>query len=324
MSDSDVGGGRTFNVVGVAAGNTVQAGAIHGDVHFHTPVPPQRVSVVPRQLPPPPPQLTGRDAELATLDRIAHREDERGPVIAVVSGQGGVGKSALALTWLHRVAQDYPDGQLYVELTAEAGTEPAGVSAVLARLLRAFGVLADQIPLDVAEAAALFRSMTADRRLAMLLEGPASAAQVRSLLPSSSACAVVVTTRWRLSGLAFEGASFVPLTPFGPAAGAELIGRVVGGARASREPAEVAQLVELCGGLPIALSIAAARLVTRPEWTIRRLVDTLADERRRLAALRLSREVSVRELFELSYTSLSTEESRAYRWLSLLPGPSFR
>jgi tetratricopeptide (TPR) repeat protein len=321
MSDSDVGGGPAPNVVGVSAGNTVQAGWIHGGVHFHTPAAPDN-SVVPRQLPPPPPHLTGRDAELATLDRIARRDDRHGPAIVVISGQGGVGKSALALTWLHRVVDDYPDGQLYVTLTADA--EPASLSAVLARLLRACGVPADQIPLDVAEAAALFRSVTAGRRLAMLVEGPASAAQVRSLLPSATACVVVVTTRWRLGGLAFEAADFVPLTPFGTEAGAELIGRAVGAARVSREPDDAARLVELCGGLPIALTIAAARLVTRPEWTIKRLVDMLSDERRRLATLRLPREMSVRELFELSYAALSTEESQAYRWLSLHPGPSFR
>lgn len=329
MSDSDVGGGPTAsgsppNVVGVAAGNTVQAGSIHGGVHFHTSEAP-RIAVVPRQLPPPPPHITGRDAELATLDRIARQDGGRhGPAIVVVSGQGGVGKSALALTWLHSVADSYRDGQLYVDLTAEADTEPASLSAVLARLLRAFSVAADQIPLDVAEAAALFRSVTADRQLAMLVEGPTSAAQMRSLLPSSSGCVVVVTARWRLGGLAFEGAGFVTLTPFGTEVGAQLVSRAVGGARVSREPVEAAQLVELCGGLPIALTIAAARLVTRPEWTIRRLVDSLSDERRRLSTLRLSREVSVRELFEMSYAALSTQESLAYRWLSLHPGFFFR
>jgi len=328
MSDSGVGGGpvasgSASNVVGAATGNTVQAGSILGGVHFHTPAVPH-VAVVPRQLPPRPPHLTGRETELATLDRIAGRDDRPGPAIAVISGQGGVGKSALALTWLHGVAENYPDGQLYVELTAEAGTEPASLSAVLARCLRAFGVPADQIPLDIAEAATLFRSVTADLRLAMLIEGPASAAQVRSLLPSSPGCVVVVTARWRLGGLAFEAADFVPVTPFGTAVGAELIARLVGEARVSRELAEAARLVELCGGLPIALTIAAARLVTRPEWTIGRLVGTLADERRRLSALRLPREVSVRELFELSYAALSAEESRAYRWLSLHPGTFFR
>jgi len=162
MSASDIGGrltasGSAANVVGEAAGNTVQASSVHGGVHFHTPDA-SRVSVVPRQLPPPPPHLTGRDAELAALDRIARQDsDRRGPAIVVVSGQGGVGKSALALTWLQKVADTFRDGQLYVDLTAQSGAEPASLSAILARLLRAFGVAADQIPLDVAEAAALFR-----------------------------------------------------------------------------------------------------------------------------------------------------------------------
>lgn len=330
MSDSDRAvrpsalSGAINVVTGEAAGNTVQAGSIHGGVHFHTSGAP-RIALAPRQLPPSPPHVTGRDAEFATLDRVARQDnDRRGPAIIVVSGQGGVGKSALALWWLHGAADNYPDGQLYVDLTAEPDMEPASLSAVLARLLRAFHVDAGHIPLDVAEAAALFRSVTAGRRVAMLVEGPTSAAQVRTLLPASHTCVVVVTTRWRLGGLALDGAGFVTLTPLRTEIGTQLISRTVGGGRVSREPTEAAQLVELCGGLPIALSIAAARLITRPEWTIRRLVDTLTDERRRLATLRLSREVSVHQLFEASYTALSRQESRAYRRLSLHPGPYFR
>jgi tetratricopeptide (TPR) repeat protein len=287
--------------------------------HVHT----SGTTAVPRQLRPPPPHFTDRTTEVAALARMAAASDRRGPAVVVISGQGGIGKSALALRWLHAVADEFPDGQLYADLAVTAGTEPAALPSVLSGFLRALGVASERVPPDLGEAAALFRSLTADKRLAVLVENAVSAAQVRALLPASPRSVVVVATRWRLGGLVMDGAGFLPLVPLPPDAGSDLLARSVGNERVTREPDAVTELVTLCGGLPIALSIAGARLMTRPDWPISRVVRDLTDERRRLSALAVTGDVSVHSVFDLSYDSLPTREAQAYRWLGLHPGPWF-
>lgn len=316
----DPHGRRVTNAAtGVTAGSILQAGAIHGGVHIHHAA--ASAVAVPRELRPAPAHFTGRDRELAELDRIAAAGRERdGPAIAVISGPGGVGKSALALRWMHGVAGRFPDGQLYVDLGSPDSDEPVSLSSVRAHLLRAMGVPGELISADVSEAAALFRSITADKRIALLIENPVSAAQIRTVLPASPASAVVVASRWRLGGLALDGAEFLALEPFQARAGAELLARTVGG---SREPDAMASLVELCGGLPIALAIVGARLVMRPGWSLARVVRDLTDERRRLAALSAEQDVSVHGVFDLSYENLAEPLARAYRWLGVHPGPNF-
>ena len=329
MSDGDRGGssperpdGNAANAIaGDVTGMSVQAGAIHGGVHFHRGG--RAADVIPRQLKPVPAHFTDRAAELAELERIAATDDERhGPAVAVISGQGGIGKSALALRFLHDVADRYPDGQLYTDLAAEPSAEPTQLSSVLSRFLRALGVAGERVPIDIAEAAALFRSLTANKRVAMLVDNAASAAQVRTLLPASPRSVVVVASRWRLGGLAMDGAGFLPLVPLQTGAGAELIARTVGRARVAREPDAVTTLVELCGGLPIALSIAGARLTMRPGWPVSKVVADLSDEQRRLSALSVERDMSVHAVFDSAYLALSAREALAYRRLGLHPGPS--
>jgi tetratricopeptide (TPR) repeat protein len=330
MTDSDVGGrpkeseARAANsIAGDVTGTSLQTGTIHGGVHFHRSAGPQD-NPVPRQLKPVPAHFTARADELAELERIAAADQERrGPVVAVISGQGGVGKSALALRWLHDVAHRFPDGQLYTDLTSDVSSTPALLTSVLSRFLRAFGVTGERIPVDIGEAAALFRSLTAGKRVSMLVDNPTSAAQVRVLLPASPLSVVVVASRWRLGGLAMDGAGFLPLVPLPRTAGAEMLARTVGRARVAREPEAVTRLVELCGGLPIALSIAGARLTTRPAWPLARVVRELTDEQRRLSALSMERDLSVTSVFDLSYDGLSAQEALAYRRLGLHPGPFF-
>lgn len=279
---------------------------------------------MPRQLRPPPAHFTDRTAEVEALTRIAAADPDRhGPAVAVINGQGGVGKSALALRWLHAVADEYPDGQLYADLTATARSEPPSLVSVLSGFLRALGVPGERVPADLSEAAALFRSLTAGKRLAVLIENAASAAQVRALLPTSPASVVVVATRWRLGGLVMDGAEFLPLVPLLPEAGSDLLARSVGNTRVAREPDAVIELVTLCGGLPLALSIAGARLTMRPEWPVARVVRDLADEQRRLTSLAVTGDVSVHSVFDVSYDSLSPQQAKAYRWLGLHPGPWF-
>ncbi|MET7639895.1 NB-ARC domain-containing protein [Streptomyces sp. NPDC005438] len=301
-------------------GPTVQARSISGGVHFHqgdgtTPG-------VPRQLPPVPAHFTGRENELRLLhELIAPRDgEERGPRVVVLWGPGGVGKTALALRWLHEVADRHPDGQLSADLTSTPGGEPLPPDAVLGGLLRGLGVEGDRVPVELREAAALFRSLTAGRRIALLLDNAVSAAQVRAVLPSSAASTVVVTTRWRLGGLAMDGAAFIPVSPLPEPEGKKLLARALGGQRARDEADAVSGLVGLCAGLPLALSIAGARLVAHPEWPVARIVGELKDEQRRLRALAVE-EVTVVSVFDLSYDSLSPGAARAYRWLGCHPGP---
>lgn len=277
--------------------------------------------VVPRQLRLPPVNFTGRATERAELTRIANAGGS-GPAVAVLSGPGGVGKSALALTWLHDTADDYPDGQLYVDLAPDA--KPASLDVVLGHLLRALGVAGDRIPVDVEAAAALFRSETAGKRLALLLDNAVSTAQVRTLLPAAQASVVVVATRWRLGGLAMDGASFLMVAPLDIDAGAELLARTAGAAGGALDHDGIERLAKLCGGLPIALTIAGAQLAMRRDRSIGRVVRDLNDEQRRLSILSVEREISVRSVFDLSYDSLPATEARAYRLLGLHPGPYFR
>ncbi|MGY0055371.1 ATP-binding protein [Streptomyces sp. LZ34] len=305
-------------------GPTLQAGSIHGGVHYHhtDPAASRPVQLVPRQLKPAPAHFTDRCTELRELHRIADSRPQGGPALAVICGPGGIGKTALALHWLHQVADRYPDGQLYADLASDPGGDPALTGLILGRFLRAMGVAGEQIPAEAEEAGSLFRSLTAHRRIAILMDNAVSAAQVRALLPSSPSSTVVVTTRWRVGGLAMDGAEFISLTPLHQQAGEELLTRTVGEHRVSAEADAVAGLVGLCAGLPIALSIAGARLVMRPEWPIARVVRELADEQRRLKALSLE-EVTVLSVFDLSYDGLSSDAARAYRWLGLHPGPEF-
>jgi hypothetical protein len=323
MADSGAGERQsvTHSIAGDVSGNVVQTGAIHGDVYFRTA---EQKHVVPRQLRPPPANFTNRAEELAELARITRESpSRRGPAVAVISGQGGVGKSALALRWFADTTDRYPDGQLFVDLAAETG--PAPMAAILGGLLRALGVPAALIPVDVSEAAALFRSVTSGRRLALLLDNALSTAQVRTLLPASPDSVVVVASRWRLGGLAMDGAGFIVLGPMTSGDGAELLARTVGEDRVAREQDEIARLVDLCGGLPLALTIAGARLAMRPGWRVERVVRDLTDERRRLSALVVEQqEMSVHGVFDLSYAALSPAEARAYRRLGLHPGPDFR
>lgn len=270
---------------------------------------------VPRQLKPPPAHFTARGEELAALDRIADKE-RPGPTVAVISGQGGVGKSALALWWLHSTVDRYPDGQLYADLSAEQGT-----ASVLSQFVRSLGVPSERVPPELAAAAALFRTLTADKRIAILVDNAESAAEVRVLLPASSRSVVVVTTRWRLGGLAMDGAEFLSLVPLHTDAGAELLARTIGRPRVDQEPEATGELVRLCGGLPIALAIAAARLAMRPNWPVSRVVHDLTDERRRLTALTVEGDLSVHSVFDVSYYNLRPREALAYRWLGVCPAP---
>ncbi|MDR7275255.1 NB-ARC domain-containing protein [Catenuloplanes atrovinosus] len=269
---------------------------------------------VPRQIPAGPAGFVGRAEELDRLDSLAARGPD-GPAVVVLTGVGGVGKSALALRWAHAAAGRYPDGQLYAQLGAFDPTGPADPAETLAEALRSLGLAEEQIPARATERTAMFRTVTSGLRLLLLLDNAVSAAQIRPLLPASSASAVVVTARWRLGGLALDGARFLPVGPLPEETAAEMLRRRLGDQRIDTDREATGSLLRWCSGLPVALAVAAARLASRPRWPVRRMVDELNQDDAALPG-----EMSLATVFELSYRSLDPAAARCYRALGAHPG----
>ncbi|MGN9913456.1 AfsR/SARP family transcriptional regulator [Phytohabitans sp. LJ34] len=239
--------------------------------------------------------------------------------VVVVSGKSGVGKTALAVHLGHRIAEHFPDGQLFADLH---GTDSAPVppSAVLERFLRVLGVPGTMLPEGQEERAEVFRALLATRRVLLVLDNAASEGQVLPLLPGNPGCAVVVTSGSRLAAL--PGAMRVELDVFDPRASVELLTRILGAERVSKEQAGAEKLVELCGGLPLALRIAGARLSARPNWSIGLLVERLESDTRRLDELNHG-EMGVRASLSLSYRNIGEPARRLFRQLAILDRPSF-
>ncbi len=301
---------------GTAHGPVVQAGSI-GQIHFHRG--PERG--VPRQLAPAPAHFTNRDAELDELDRPVAHPDRCG--LVVLSGFGGVGKTALALSWLHRARDRFADGQLYADLSGADAGRPADPATVLGDFLRALGVPPEELPAGTGPRAAWFRSSVAGRSVAILLDNAWTAAQVRALLPAAPSCTVVVTTRRMLRSLLADGARFIDVGPLNADASRTLLLKAVGRQRISAEPEPARELVRLCGGLPIALSVTAARLASRRLLRLGETVAELQQEQRRLGLLSRGEEVSVRSVFDASYQELPGPARSTYRAMGLHPGPEF-
>lgn len=274
------------------------------------------------QLPSDVPDFTGRTETLDHLEHLIDRHRNRrmtGTTILVISGTAGVGKTALAVRVAHHLRSHFPDGQLYVNLRG-AEAQALDPDHVLADFLHALGLEGAAIPNDSEARMRLYRSRLADRRVLVFLDNARDEAQVRPLLPGSSACPVIVTSRSPLAGL--EGAKFVPLGVLESDQALELLAKVVGAERVAAEHEEARRIVKLCGYLPLAVRIAGAKLASRPHWRLARLADRLADENRRLDELRAG-DLEVRSSFMLSYEGRSEEEQRAFRLLGLLDVPDF-
>lgn len=273
-------------------------------------------TVRPRQLPRESAVFTGRDGEIA---RVRETLGHAGPVvISAVDGIGGVGKSALAIQAAHREMDRFPDGQLYADLHgATVGLAPLAPREVLARFLRALGLL-EGIPADTDAASAEFRSLTADRRLLVVLDNAATADQVRPLLPAGTGCAVLVTSRKSLTTL--DGAVRLNLDVLPRDEAVALIARLAGPDRVTAEPAAAADIAELCGRLPLALRIAGARLAARPSMPLTELAARFADEQTRLENLQEG-DLAVRASFQVGYQAIDPLAGRAFRLLGLLDGP---
>ncbi|MGA8115253.1 MAG: tetratricopeptide repeat protein, partial [Actinocatenispora sp.] len=242
-------------------------------------------------------------------------------LLVTVDGAAGVGKTALALQWAHRVRDRFPDGQLYVNLHGYGPGAPADPGVVLVQFLGALGVPAEEVPTDVEARAGLLRSTLAGRRILLVLDNARSAGQVRPLLPGDPACVVLVTSRNQLGGLSVrDGAHRVSLDRLDDAESTALLARFVGAERLAAEPAAVAGIVRQCAGLPLALSLVGD-LATR-ERTLPEAAAELADHRTRLEVLADEDEAtSVRAVFSWSYRTLDPEVARLFRLLALHPGP---
>ncbi|GAA0642061.1 XRE family transcriptional regulator [Kutzneria viridogrisea] len=304
--------GRADNSVsGTVHGTVVQGNQVHITQVTHT-VP------VPCQLPPELPDFTGRASDLAALDALPA---DRGTVlITAIHGMGGVGKTALAVHWAHRVRDRFPDGQLHVNLRGYDPGQPARPDEVLDGFLRALGVPAEQIPAGLDARTAQFRALCQGRRLLVLLDNANNAEQVRPLLPGSPGCLVLVTSRDSLHGLATtEGAGRLAVDLLPEAEALALVRGIIGERRAEAEPAAVAEIVRLCAGLPLALRIVAHR-VGGPLAVV---AEELADERERLDALSAGSDErsAVRAVFSWSYRALSAEQAAAFDLLGLVPAP---
>ena len=275
---------------------------------------------VPRQLPAVVYGFTGRDDQLAQLDELL---GEPGVRIAAVSGTAGVGKTALAVHWAHRVADQFPDGLLYTDLRGfDTNTSPLSPEAVARSFLAALGAQPARLPVGFEELIALYRSTLATKRVLLLLDNAHDAAQVRPLLPGMPGGVVVITSRNRLAGLvATNGARSVKLDLLAPAAARTMLAHRLGSGPVAAEPEAVTEIIERCSRLPLALAVAAARAAI-DELSLADLATELGETGRRLDALGADDAASdVRTVFSWSYRALPDDAARLFRLIGLHPAP---
>jgi len=275
------------------------------------------ISYLPRDIT----EICGRDAEIEKL--LDGVRDSRGRALGVVEicGMGGVGKTTLAVHVAHRLANRFPDGRYFLDLQGfTADRDPLEPAQALVRLLRQSGVAPEQIPSDVEERTALWRSRTADKRILVLLDNAADEAQVRPLLPGSARSFVLITSRRRMPAL--QGSIPLPLGIMAEDEAVALFRTIVGWERTETDLASVAKAVQLCGQLPLALQIAAARVRDRPIWTMRQLVRQLADDGLRARFLVVG-DRDVMEVLSRSCRQLNADQRRLFRLLGTHSGPDF-
>ncbi len=282
--------------------------------------------IVPRQLPAAVRHFAGRKIELAVLDGLLDQAmtGAGDAPIATIHGTAGVGKTALAVHWAHRIAGRFPDGQLYIDLQGfSPAAAPVRPAAALCGFLDALMAPAGTRPARMQDQAALYRSLLADRAMLIVLDNASSADQVRPLLPGSPSCLTMVTSRRELAGLAVtHGAHQLSLDVLSGSDARELLSGRLGAARVAAEPAGASELIDLCARLPLALSIAAARAAARPGMPLAATAAELRDAPEQLDALNAGDAASdMRAVLSWSYRSLEPAAAQMFRMLGAHPGP---
>jgi DNA-binding SARP family transcriptional activator/tetratricopeptide (TPR) repeat protein/transcriptional regulator with XRE-family HTH domain len=266
-------------------------------------------------------EFTGRHAEVSRLNDTALSSPSKALIISALDGMGGVGKTALAVHLAHELTEEYPDGQYFVELHGfSPGRNPLTPPQALEQLLRQVGTAVEGVPPDLAGRSALWRSLLAGRRALILLDNAVDVAQVRPLMPGATQSLVIVTSRRRLAAL--EGAVPLSLNVLPPDDAQQLFIKIAGEERTRDATAGVATVTELCGRLPLAIRIAAARFRDRPSWSIEHLVQQLQDQRSRARFLSAG-DRDVMAVLQLSYRHLTAEQQRLFCLLSLHTGEDF-
>jgi DNA-binding SARP family transcriptional activator/tetratricopeptide (TPR) repeat protein len=277
--------------------------------------------VVPRQLPAALSGFAGRTGELDRMRRLLEEQQDGGSSVLVITGMAGVGKSTLAAHWARRVADRFPDGQLWLDLRGYDRRAPATPLQSVGVILRALGVRAADVPADLDGRVGLFRSVLDGRRMLLVLDNAGGVDQVLPLLPGDPRTMVLITSRSDLTSLvAIEGARVIRLDPFTPAEARHMLEPRLGAERVRAEPDAVGRIISNCAGLPLALAIVAARAVRRPNFTLAAIDRQLAEVGSPLdrfadpgAAL------DVRAVFSWSYCSLSTPAARLFRLMGTQP-----
>jgi tetratricopeptide (TPR) repeat protein/transcriptional regulator with XRE-family HTH domain len=316
---SALGLGATDRAALVAASRSIAPGPA-GETRMNQPV-------VPKQLPADVDGFVGRDVELSVLDRMLGAKDDAAPrpmATAVIAGTAGIGKTALAVHWAHRVAHRFPDGQLYVNLR---GYHPSGAVLEPADAVRGFldalGVPPARVPADQDAQAGLYRTLVADKRMLVVLDNARDSDHVRPLLPGGSTCMAVITTRDLLTSLvATTGARPLVLDLLPPDEARQLLSVRVGAERVAAEADAANGIVLACSGLPLALAVAAARAATCPNLPLGALADQLRNARSGLDALVGGDAVTdTRAVFSWSYRALGDEAAQLFRLLGHHYGP---
>ncbi|MFI0483513.1 BTAD domain-containing putative transcriptional regulator [Actinomadura sp. 9N215] len=277
--------------------------------------------IVPRQLPAPVADFTGREQLLAGIDAVLTDVSDGPTPVVVITGAAGTGKTAVALRAAHQAASAFPDGQLFIDLhSGDLWESDDTASRVLGRFLRALGAPPAMIPADVEERAKLYRSFLAGRRLLVVLDDVRAEEQVLPLLPGGGNCAVIMTSKSRLSRL--PGAHRMEVGTFDAREATEFLRKSIDAGRMLGDPQAAQDIIDLCGGIPIALRIVTAKLAARPHWSLSYLTRLLGNEKDRLNHL-LFEELDVRSNLSLAYRNLHPRTQVLYRRIGLLGHSEF-
>jgi len=283
------------------------------------PAPPPPPVPVPAQIPARAGHFTGRAAELSDLDDALTGDE---PPIVVISGPAGMGKTSLAVQWAAGIAARFPDGQLFLDLRGHDPDHAVGAGQALAHLLRGLDVPEDRIPAGESARSALYRTLLHARRCVVLVDNAGSVDDVLPLVPGSDTSLLIVTSRRSLTGLVARYAvRHLVLDALDEASSVSLLEKVLGRSRIAREPAGVAGLARVCAGMPLALRIAAARLVGEPARSAAELADELS--RARLDGFAVEGDArTVRAVLASAYRPLSPDAARMLRLLGTVPTPT--